>query len=152
MRGKRPAVAAAVLGLLLSTMLVLRPSAAGFTSATASAGNSAAAADLQPPGTPSATYACSFATRRVDVTWTASPSTAATHYRVYESTWNSSTTSWGAAVLAGTVAYGTNTWTDTAVSGSSQFRYYVQTIRNGTTWVSANTAWSNIVNSPALCV
>ena len=152
MRGQRLVVGAAVLGLLLTTMLALGTSGARFTGTAASTGNSAAAAQLLPPTSPSATYNCSLATRTVTVTWTASPSTAATHYRVFESTWNSGTTTWGANTLVATVAYGTNTWTDTSVSGSSQFRYMLQTIRTGTTWVSANSAWSNIVNSPALCV
>lgn len=144
--------AGAVLALLLATMLVLRPSGARFSGASVSAGNTAEAAQLQPPGTPAATYGCSLATRRVTVTWTASPSTFATHYRVHKSTWDSGGGSWGAPALVATVAYGTNTWTDTSVGGSAQYRYMAQTIRNGTTWVSAATAWSNIVNTPTLCI
>lgn len=142
----------AVLALLVVTMLVLRPSGARFSGISVSAGNTAEAAQLQPPGTPGATYGCSFATRRVTVTWTASPTAFATHYRVHKSTWDSGSATWGAPALVATVAYGTNTWTDTSVGGSAQYRYQSQTIRNGTTWVSTATAWSNIVSTPALCI
>ena len=148
----RPAPTAVVLGLLLSTLLLLRPSGAAFHASAGTTGNSAAAAQLQPPGTPTATYGCSLATRRVELAWTASPSTFATHYRVYKSTWNSGGATWGAAALVATVAYGTNAWTDTSVAGSSQFRYQLDAMRTGTTWVSAPSAWSNIVNSPTLCL
>lgn len=144
--------AAALPALLLCTMLVLRPTGAQFSGASVSAGNTAAAAQLQPPGTPAAAYSCSFTNRRITVTWAASPSTFATHYRVHKSTWNSGSASWGDTTLVATVAYGTNTWTDTSVAGSAQYRYLAHTIRSGTTWASADSAWSNIVSTPALCL
>lgn len=137
---------AAVVGLLCATSLVLGRSEAAFKATTSSSGNQWSAGQLLPPGTPTATYSCNVTVRRIAVNWSASPSTLATDYRVERSVNGAGYT------FSANVAYGTNTWTDTSVNGSTSYTYRLRAERAGTTWVSSYTAASNTVTTPALCL
>ena len=117
-----------------------------FRSTTASTTATVPADTLQPPGTPSATYNCTLTVRKITVSWTATPSTWATTYRVYRSV------NGGAYSSVATVDYGTNSWVDTAINGDTTYAYRLRSERTGWTWVSADTAASNSVTTPALCL
>lgn len=116
-------------------------------SATAGSSTVTVPADtLQPPGTPSATYNCTLTVRKITVNWTATPTTWATTYRVYRSV------NGGAYSSVTTVNYGTNSWVDTAINGDTTYAYRLRSERTGWTWVSADTAASNSVTTPTLCL
>jgi len=117
-----------------------------FRSTTASSTATVPADTLQPPGTPSATYNCTLTVRQITVSWTATPSTWATTYRVYRSV------DGGAYSSVATVEYGTTSWVDTAVNGGTTYIYKLRSERTGWTWVSADTAVSNSVTTPTLCL
>ena len=130
---------------LITMFAVVRTTDAAFTGAAASAGNSFAGDQLQPASGVTATHQCVLAIRSMRVTWTASPSSWGTTYRVSRSV------NGGAWSSVATVAYGTNTWTDSSISGSTSYAYRVRVERTGWTWTSPDAA-SNTVNTPALCL
>lgn len=130
---------------LITMLLVVQTSGAVFQSSASSATNSFQGDALQPPTGVTATHQCLLGLRSMRVTWTASPSAWATTYRVSRSV-NS-----GAWTSVGTVSYGTNTWTDNSISGSTSYAYRVRTERTGWSWTSAD-AQSASVNTPGLCL
>lgn len=117
-----------------------------FRSSTAAATVTVPADQMHPPTGLGATHQCLLGVRRIRVTWTASPTSWATDYRVYRSV------NGGAWEARGTVAYGTNSWDDGSVSGSTDYAYQVRTERSGWTWVSPNSDSSNTVTTPSLCL
>jgi hypothetical protein len=137
---------ATVVALLSATLLVLGHTEAAFHATSRSQGNQWTAARLLAPGTPTATYSCALTTRTITVSWSASPSTFTTRYRIERSV------NGAAYAFAAEVAFGTNTWTDPGITGSTTYAYRVRGERAGTTWVSAYTAASGTVTTPVLCV
>lgn len=130
---------------LLTALSVLRTTDAAFTGSAASTGNSFAGDSLQPASGVTAAHQCTLGIRSVRVTWTASPSTWATTYRVLRSV------NAGAWASVATVAYGTDTWTDSSVFGATSYAYRVRVERTGWSWTSSD-ATSNTVSTPALCL
>lgn len=130
---------------LLTALSVLRTTDAAFTGSTASAGNSFAGDSLQPASAVTATHQCVLGIRSMRVNWTASSSGWATTYRVLRSV------NAGAWTSVATVAYGTGTWTDSSVAGSTSYAYRVRVERTGWSWTSSD-ATSNTVSTPALCL
>src|SRR5688500_15590159 len=96
-------------------LMVVQTSDAAFQSSASSAANSFQGDTLQPPTGVTAVHQCLLGLRSMKVTWTASPSAWATTYRISRSV-NS-----GAWTSVATVAYGTGTWTDNSVSGSTSY-------------------------------
>lgn len=135
-----------MVALLSATLLVLGQTDAAFRATSSSPGNQWAAAQLLPPGTPTATYSCNLTNRTIGVSWSASPSSLTTRYRVERSV------NGAAYAFAANVTFGTNSWTDPNVNGSTTYAYKVRGERAATTWVSSYTAASNTVTTPALCV
>ena len=134
-----------VIPALLSAFAVMRTSDAAFNATATSIGNTFSATSLAAPSGATATYQCVLTSRSIAVTWTASPSAATTTYRVSRSV------NGGGYSSVATVAFGTNTWTDTSVSGSTTYTYRVRAERSGTSWISAEST-SNSVTTPLLCI
>ena len=130
---------------LVGMLAVVRTTGAAFVSTTASTGNEFQGDSLQPPSGVTATHQCTLGLRSMRVTWTASPTAWATTYRILRSV------NGGAYNSVATVAYGTNTWTDSSISGSTTYAYRVRTERTGWSWTSV-TAQSNTVTTPGLCL
>lgn len=143
-----PVMAATVTGLLLSTILVLRPTDAAFTGTAVTAGSSAAAAQLTPASALTATRGCSgLSSRWVSLQWTGSPSGPTTHYRVFRSTGG------GAFATVATVAHGVNphTHVDSGLAGGTAYSYNVIAIREGTTWATTASNTASATTHGALC-
>lgn len=130
---------------LVTMLSVVRTTDAAFTGSASTGANSFQGDSLQPASAVTATHQCTLSIRSMRVNWTASPSAWATTYRVLRSV------NGGAYASVATVTYGTNTWTDNSVSGSTSYAYRVRAERTGWSWTSAE-ATSNTVSTPALCL
>lgn len=130
---------------LLAALSVVRTTDAAFTGTAVSSGSSFSATTLQPPSNVTATHQCLLGIQSIRLDWTASPSDWTTQYRVSRSV------NGGAYGSVATVAYGTNTWTDSPVVAGTTYAYRVRAERTGWSWVSAD-AGSNSVATPALCL
>lgn len=144
MRSKRAWLAAAVVGLLLSTLWVLQASGANFGASTANAGNSATAATITAPTGVSAT--ASAVACRINVTWTMTSTTWASGYHVYRSG-----SSGGPFNYVGTTLGRANqAYNDESATLKAALNYYYQVRAYYGTWLSP---WSNTASAtgPALC-
>ena len=145
---QRAKVALAVGGLLLATMLVLRPTGAAFTGSAVTSGSSAAAAQLTAAGGLTATGGCSgLTTRWVSLQWTSSPSGPTTRYRVYRSVGG------GAFASLTTVAHGADphSHVDSGLATGTAYSYYVIAERGGTTWSAAASNTASATTHGTLC-
>ena len=144
MRSTRAWLAAAVLGLILSTLWVLQASGAKFTAATPNTGNSATAATIAAPAGVSAT--ASAVACRINVTWTMSATTWASGYHVYRSG-----SSAGPYSHIGTsLGRSAQAYNDESSSLKIGITYYYQVRAYYGNWLSP---WSNTASAtgPALC-
>lgn len=143
-----PVMAATVTGLLLSTILVLRPTDAVFSGAAVTTGSSAAAAQLTPASALTATRGCSGLTSRwVSLQWTGSAGGPTTEYRVFRSA------AGGAFTALATVAHGADphSHVDSGLATGTAYSYYVIAVRGGTTWASAASNTASATTHGALC-
>lgn len=136
--------AATVLGLLLSTFLVMSASDARFTSATANTGNSASAATMAAPTGVSAS--ASAVACRINVTWTMTTTTWATGYKVYRS----GSTAGPFSLVGTTVGRMNQAYNDESASLKAAIDYYYQVRSYYGNWLSP---WSNSASAtgPVVC-
>lgn len=145
MAGRRWTLAAALTGMLLAGQLALGSTSAAMRGTTTNAGSQWTADRLSPATNLSVTPG---ATCAMNLSWTISPSTWATGYKVYR-TANPSSSPY--ALVATVFSRATSTYVDTDSSMKFGLRYYYVIRSYRASWVSAE---SNSVNAlaPAACV
>jgi hypothetical protein len=142
----RTRVAATVVGLVLSTVLVATSSSgASFSGTTANAGNSAAADQLSAPSGLTAT--ASTVACRISLSWTATSSTWATGHHVYRT----GSTSGPYNLIATVTPRTTTTYADESTALKVGLNYYYQVRAYHGSWLSP---WSNTAGAtaPASCL